>query len=702
MMRKRIVSLLMAFVLVCTLVTPCILNGSLKSEAIETKWDVINTRGISGNDIVAQARTYLGVPYDTSGGNYQYRTGFGSTMMFDCSGFVYRVCRDVGLASSRQNYTQIPEGQDAYGNYYITAHTQEQRYYGTSLSNLVTHYKTSKDVSDFKPGDLLFFSYNGGSSTSHVGIYTSNGCVINATTSRGIVETPLSQNGWPNGTLGNSLFDAVRLITCEHSYNDIGICTNGCKAEYNWQSTFDTSCAGVYTVSLGDGIYLRTDKPYSASNYKSDFIKKGTEVEVLGSVTNHYPKTWYKVSYNETVGYTSVENLTFKAYGKQEISCTLLSPAEGAIVPKSAYPVIGTVTSKYPLQEVIALIDGEKYATVTLGNTTSLDIRPSDINYLLDFSSLAPGNHTLVIKARDIHHSDWVTVCTRYFITEGVVECEHSYTSQMTKSSTCLEDGIWTYTCSKCGSSYEEPIPATGYHCWGAWGITKESTCTQEGSREHRCAVCWELESETIPITDHQYGEWEIIVNVSCTASGLESRTCIACGDKQMLFTEPLGHDYMLEEVAGDCVTPTMYVYTCLVCGASYDEPTDQYGNHQYECNIVAPGCTTEGHTSYHCSVCGDSYRLNTTPPTGHKYEDDVCVNCCELDPDAVIKGDLDGDGEVTAADAVLLARYLADLIELDEKQLKAADVDDDGEITSADSVILARFLAGLIEVLED
>jgi len=698
-MRKRIVSFLLAFVMIFMLLIECVPQSALKVRASSTKWDVINTNGISGDDIVAQARTYLGVPYDTSGGNYQYRTGFGSSMMFDCSGFVYRVCRDVGLASSRPNYTQIPEGQDSNGNYYITAHTQEQRYYGMSLSEAVSLYGSNKDYSGFKPGDLLFFSYNGGSSVSHVGIYTSNGYVINATTSRGIVETPLSQSGWPNGTLGASLFDAVRLITCEHSYSDIGICVR-CNIEYNFNATYDTSCAGTYTVTLSSGIYLRTDKPYAASTAKSDKIKAGKEVKVHGSVKNAHNHIWYLVAYEGVVGYTSADNLTFKSYGTQEISCTLSSPAEGATVPRSAYPVIGTVTSKYPLQEVIAKIDGSEYATVTLGNTTSLDIRPSDINYLLDFSSLAPGNHTLVIKARDIHHSDWVTVCTRHFITEGVVECEHSYTSQMTKSSTCLEDGIWTYTCSKCGSSYEEPIPATGYHCWGAWGITKEATCTQEGSREHRCAVCWELESETIPITDHQYGEWEIIVNVSCTASGLESRTCIACGDKQMLFTEPLGHDYMLEEIAGDCVTPTMYVYTCLVCGASYDEPTDQYGNHQYECNIVAPGCTTEGHTSYHCSVCGDSYRLNTTPPTGHKYEDDVCVNCGELDPDAVIKGDLDGDGEVTAADAVLLARYLADLIELDEKQLKAADIDDDGEITSADSVLLARFLAGLIEEL--
>lgn len=53
------------------------------------------------------------------------------------------------------------------------------------------------------------------------------------------------------------------------------------------------------------------------------------------------------------------------------------------------------------------------------------------------------------------------------------------------------------------------------------------------------------------------------------------------------------------------------------------------------------------------------------------------------------------------SADAVMLARYLADLFDLTEKQLLAADLNGDGEITSADAVRMARYLAGLIESVE-
>ena len=61
-----------------------------------------------------------------------------------------------------------------------------------------------------------------------------------------------------------------------------------------------------------------------------------------------------------------------------------------------------------------------------------------------------------------------------------------------------------------------------------------------------------------------------------------------------------------------------------------------------------------------------------------------------------VMLGDLNGDGELTSADVVLLARYLAGAETLTEAQLTAADLNADGVITSADLVLLARKVAGL------
>ena len=74
--------------------------------------------------------------------------------------------------------------------------------------------------------------------------------------------------------------------------------------------------------------------------------------------------------------------------------------------------------------------------------------------------------------------------------------CPHSYTSTVDREATCTFAGQITYTCSLCGYSYTESIPATGH----AWDI-KESVQTsydeegnllQQGYTIYKCSVCGE------------------------------------------------------------------------------------------------------------------------------------------------------------------------------------------------------------------
>lgn len=59
-------------------------------------------------------------------------------------------------------------------------------------------------------------------------------------------------------------------------------------------------------------------------------------------------------------------------------------------------------------------------------------------------------------------------------------------------------------------------------------------------------------------------------------------------------------------------------------------------------------------------------------------------------------KGDVNADGEITAADARLILRAAAKLENLDEEQKKEADVNDDGKITAADAREVLRKSSGL------
>lgn len=64
-----------------------------------------------------------------------------------------------------------------------------------------------------------------------------------------------------------------------------------------------------------------------------------------------------------------------------------------------------------------------------------------------------------------------------------------------------------------------------------------------------------------------------------------------------------------------------------------------------------------------------------------------------------MLLGDVNGDGYITTADVIRIARGVLDPNYLSESQKLAADVTDDGKITNADVIRLARYILGLVEL---
>jgi hypothetical protein len=95
------------------------------------------TSGVTGSDVVAAAKKYLGVPYVFGGTNP--KTGL------DCSGLVQRVYKDLGIDLPRL--------------------VRDQRNEGTAVPNLAAA----------KPGDLLVFE-----GYQHIGIYLGNNLMLHA------------------------------------------------------------------------------------------------------------------------------------------------------------------------------------------------------------------------------------------------------------------------------------------------------------------------------------------------------------------------------------------------------------------------------------------------------------------------------------------------------------------------------------------
>ncbi|MGN0521820.1 MAG: hypothetical protein ACI4IQ_04195, partial [Eubacterium sp.] len=105
----------------------------------------------------------------------------------------------------------------------------------------------------------------------------------------------------------------------------------------------------------------------------------------------------------------------------------------------------------------------------------------------------------------------------------------HSYSSGViTKSSTCSLTGIRRYTCTNCGGTKTETIPATG-HSYNSGVITKNPTCTSTGVKTYTCIICGDTKTLAIAKTEHSY----ITTTTKATTSsnGFIVTKCTACSE---------------------------------------------------------------------------------------------------------------------------------------------------------------------------
>lgn len=111
-----------------------------------------------------------------------------------------------------------------------------------------------------------------------------------------------------------------------------------------------------------------------------------------------------------------------------------------------------------------------------------------------------------------------------------VSTCEHDYGNEIPQvNATCTVDGMKAhYKCSKCnklfvleGETYKEvsetALVIKAAHTWGDVVATTLATCTTEGVGTATCTVCGETKTETIPALGHNYG-----TDGKCTLCGAE------------------------------------------------------------------------------------------------------------------------------------------------------------------------------------
>ena len=144
---------------------------------------------------------------------------------------------------------------------------------------------------------------------------------------------------------------------------------------------------------------------------------------------------------------------------------------------------------KYDQREYMVHIrkDGSGYKTIY---TTDTSVTVS-INW--------PGDCTVAVWAYNTKYQNYSSNSSAYFRCNRATAHEHSYTAVVT-APTCTEKGYTTHTCA-CGDSYVDTYVDALGHAWDEGKVTKPATEAEDGVKTFTCTRCGETKTEVIPAT---------------------------------------------------------------------------------------------------------------------------------------------------------------------------------------------------------
>lgn len=188
-----------------------------------------------------------------------------------------------------------------------------------------------------------------------------------------------------------------------------------------------------------------------------------------------------------------------------------------------------------------------------------------------------------------------------------------------------------------------------------------------------------EISQFTIGLYTHEHEYKEIITPATLTKDGKTASVCAECAVEEstpIYYPETITVSNDIFVSNGEIQKPSVTV-------------KDTKGN------LLSEG------TDYNVTYSGESieageYTLTVTFTGKYSGEKSFPYLINKKPEPEVLPGDVNNDGEVTAADARLALRASVGLEKLTEIQLKAADADNDGEVKAADARLILRVSVGL------
>ena len=437
-------------------------------------------------------------------------------------------------------------------------------------------------------------------------------------------------------------------------------------------------------------IFLKTKDPSKFVFDSKENLNVKMDGGDVGLVVNYGGDSLYVVSLSYTIynKVNTVEISGVKAPAAGEKADNTLKVPDGALYSAEGHWFCVTDGEK-EMTDADKFEYGKSYEYRVTANATG----PAGITKFSD-TVVMRINLTDERISADTSNITWADFTYKF----GVLKCEHSLSDWKTD-----KENHW----KECGNCKEKLESAK--HVESDWIIDKAATTQAEGEKHIECTVCkYVIKTEKIdklPDThSHSYSDWKY-------DKDNHWKEC-SCGDKTQL-AKHTESDWIIDKAATTQAEGEKHI-ECTVCKAvlktekidkisdthehSYSDWKYDKDNHWKECS-----CGDKTQLAKHTEGDWIIDKEATKEAEGEKHiECTVCkavIKTEKIDKIAdepVLRGDIDGNGKVNAADARLALRISAKLESPTDLQIKAGDLDADGKISAKEARMILRFAARL------
>ena len=286
------------------------------------------------------------------------------------------------------------------------------------------------------------------------------------------------------------------------------------------------------------GAFAAYTIPNSVTSIGADafsYCRSLTSVTIPDSVTSIGESSFYKCTSLTSVTIPdSVTSIGYKAFGSCESLTSVTIPDSVTSIGDGAFSCCTSLTSVTIPNSVTSIGDSAFYdctslTSVTIPNSVTI-IGVAAFSCCTSLTSVTIPDSVTIIggsaffdcdNLTDVYYTGTEIAWNKIKISDYSDVLKNAtihYFSEWTreKEPTCTEPGSETSVCPEagCGKTFTREIPALG-HSWDEGKVTKPATEAEDGVKTFTCTHCGETKTETIPATGSDVDVTEMFSDVT-------------------------------------------------------------------------------------------------------------------------------------------------------------------------------------------